>query len=223
MVSTPGERVASKGDTPEVWGRSPEPAPAPATGGHLPPEIDATGPLFDPLTSPIPAETDTGDAWKRTEPPRPQAPPTGERRPQPPVRRPPPDKMPQRTARPRGRGGLRRVKRTLRHVDPMSVFKVSLIYFACLLVLWLIVVAIIYTVLNGAGLFDSIEKIVVKDLVLVDKGFEITLGLVEKWAFFIGVLLTVTASLINVFLAFLYNAISDAVGGVQMTFVERDV
>jgi hypothetical protein len=105
----------------------------------------------------------------------------------------------------------------------MSVFKVSLIYFACLLVLWLIVVAIIYTVLNGAGLFDSIEKIVVKDLVLVDKGFEITLGLVEKWAFFIGVLLTVIGSLINVFLAFLYNAISDAVGGVQMTFVERDV
>ncbi|MEA2497638.1 MAG: hypothetical protein QOH26_43 [Actinomycetota bacterium] len=105
----------------------------------------------------------------------------------------------------------------------MSVFKVSIIYYACLLVIWLIIVAIIYSILNGAGLFDTIEKVVVKDLVLVEKDWQITLGLVEKWAFFVGAILTVFGALVNVFLAFLYNAISDAVGGVQMTFVERDI
>ena len=119
---------------------------------------------------------------------------------------------------------MRRVKRTLRHVDPMSVFKVSLIYYACLLVIWLIIVAIIYSFLKSLGLFDEIAKIVGPNGFAIEKNeWTLTLGTVEKWAFLIGVLLTVVGALVNVFLAFLYNAISDAVGGVQMTFVERDI
>jgi hypothetical protein len=115
---------------------------------------------------------------------------------------------------------LRRVKRTLRHVDPVSVLKVSLIYYACLLIIWLIIVAIIFSFLKSLGLFDQIDS-VAKGLKL--GRVEITLGVVEKWAFLVGATLTVLGSLVNVFLAFLYNAISDAVGGVEMTFVERDV
>jgi hypothetical protein len=33
----------------------------------------------------------------------------------------------------------------------------------------------------------------------------------------------VVGSIVNVFLAFLYNVGSDLVGGVEMTFVERDL
>lgn len=208
-----------------MWGGA---EAASATGGHLPSEDDATGPLFDPLTSPLPDETATGgDGWERVQPQRrpteatPYA-PAPETRPAVPSRRTAQTRTGSRAVRGRGRAPLRRVKRTLRHVDPISVLKVSLIYYACLLVIWLIIVAIIFSFLKSLGLFDQIDKIA-KGFVLGKGKFEITLGAVEKWAFLIGATLTVLGSLINVFLAFLYNAISDAVGGIEMTFVERDV
>jgi hypothetical protein len=220
--------VSSRGDRPEVWGRSSESASA--TGGHLPPEVDPTGPLFDPLTSPLPDESPNGGSggWERVEPRSPSGQPAvpyapgREGTPPPPARRPTGTRAAARPTRTRGRSPLRRVKRTLRHVDPVSVLKVSLIYYACLLVIWLIIVAIIFSFLKSLGLFTQIEEIR-KGLVLSKGKFQITLGLVEKWAFLIGAALTVLGSLVNVFLAFLYNAISDAVGGVEMTFVERDV
>jgi hypothetical protein len=215
--------VSSRGDRPDAWGGTDAAA---ASGGHLPPEIDATGPLFDPLTSPLPDETQ-GDGWERVQPQRRSAEtvpyaPTQETRPAPPPRRPAQTRSGAKTTRTRTRPRtpLRRVKRTLRHVDPVSVLKVSLIYYACLLIIWLIIVAIIFSFLKSLGLFDQIDS-VAKGLKL--GRVEITLGVVEKWAFLVGATLTVLGSLVNVFLAFLYNAISDAVGGVEMTFVERDV
>jgi hypothetical protein len=51
---------------------------------------------------------------------------------------------------------------------------------------------------------------------------DISLGLVERWAFFLGLGLVVVGSLINLFLAFLYNVISDIVGGVELQFQERE-
>jgi hypothetical protein len=45
----------------------------------------------------------------------------------------------------------------------------------------------------------------------------------ERWAFIMGLTLAVVGSLINALLAFLYNIGSDLVGGVEITFVERDV
>jgi hypothetical protein len=51
----------------------------------------------------------------------------------------------------------------------------------------------------------------------------ITLGLVEKWAFLIGFTLVVVGSLMNTFLAFLYNVGADILGGLDLTFVERDL
>ncbi|MEA2459952.1 MAG: hypothetical protein QOH90_129 [Actinomycetota bacterium] len=210
-----------------MWGTGADPASA--TGGHLSPEIDVTGPLYDPLTSPLPDESPRApDGWERVEPqrrpvdgPRPR-PDDTEALPPRPVRRPPPERAGVRTARPRGRTALRRVKRTLRHVDPLSVLKVSLIFYACLLVIWLVLVAIFYSFLNSLGLFDQVNDIA-KGLVLGKGKFEITLGTVEKWAFLVGIAFAVLGSIANTFLAFLYNVIADAVGGVQMTFVERDV
>jgi preprotein translocase subunit SecF len=51
---------------------------------------------------------------------------------------------------------------------------------------------------------------------------DISLMFVERWAFFIGIMLVIAGSLINGFLAFLYNVGSDLVGGLEMTFSERD-
>ena len=121
----------------------------------------------------------------------------------------------------RRRPGLRRVKRTVRHVDPFSVLKLSLFFYACFIVIWLIFVAVVYSILNSMGLFDAIEKFG-RGLVLWEE-VNITLGFVERWALLIGFVFGVIASLINVVLAVLYNVGADLFGGLELTFVERDV
>jgi Transmembrane domain of unknown function (DUF3566) len=129
-----------------------------------------------------------------------------------------------RTARRPGlqaRPGPRRVKRTLKRVDPLSVLRLSLFYYCFLLVLWLLVVAVLFFFVQSTGLFDKIEK--VGNAFAEEIRLDISLGFVEKWAFLIGLTLVVVGSLANAFLAFLYNLASDIVGGLEFTFVERDL
>ena len=124
----------------------------------------------------------------------------------------------------RFRPATRRVKRVLRHVDPISVLKLSLIYYACFLVLWLVFVAVVYQILEGAGLFDAVTGFA-RGAAFLKKGegLPISLWLIERWALLLGLALGVLGSLVNVFLAFLYNLASDLVGGLKLSFIERDV
>jgi hypothetical protein len=124
----------------------------------------------------------------------------------------------------RFRPAARRVKRTLRHVDPITVLKLSLIFYACLIVVGLVFVAIVYSWLDGIGLFKAIEDIA-RGSEFLNKGesLGVTLWVVERWTFLIGLALGLVATLANVFLALLYNVAADLVGGLGMTFVERDL
>jgi hypothetical protein len=122
---------------------------------------------------------------------------------------------------PRRRIAGRRVQRTIRHVDVWSVFKLSIFYFACFTILWLLLVAVLYWVLSSAGLFDAIEKFG-KAMVLWDN-VNISLLYVEKWALLLAIAFLIIGSLINALIAFLYNFAADKVGGVELTFVEKDV
>ncbi|MFN2488914.1 MAG: DUF3566 domain-containing protein [Actinomycetota bacterium] len=126
-----------------------------------------------------------------------------------------------RAERDRTRPAVRRIRRTLRHIDPVSVLKLSLFYYGCFLLLWLGVVAIVFGVLASAGLFDRIE--ILGRRTALWETFDITLWFVERWAFIIGLALALVASFVNVFLAFLYNLAADVVGGAEMTFVEREL
>lgn len=116
--------------------------------------------------------------------------------------------------------GVRRVKRTLKHIDPISVLKVSLVFYTFFLLVWLVIMAVVYTVLDGMGLFDQLESLGT-DLVLPALQNEITLGTVEKWTLLVGVFCIIGGSILNAFLAFLYNIISDVVGGIEVSFNER--
>lgn len=189
--------MSSREDRP--GGFRPEVEPSGASGGHLTPDA---GSVYDPLTAPLPSEIEAegpSSASRST------------------------DVMPQS---PRGRvvrrrGPVRRVRRTLRHIDPLSVLKLSFFYYGIGLIVWLVFVAIVFSVLNSMGLFNSIEE--------VSEGFalgwqvNITLFFVEKWAFLIGLTLVVIGAIVNLLLAFLYNVGADLVGGIEMTFAERDV
>jgi hypothetical protein len=204
-----------------------EPEVASASGGHLSPEQPVTGSgLFEVLDEPLPSEKARKGEVPEPTPARTQ-----------PSRRRDAEQTQAMTpatgdefvaTRPQGarknvrrRPGLRRVKRTVRHVDPFSVLKLSLFFYACFLVIWLVFVAIVYSILNSMGLFDAIEKFG-RGLVLWEE-VNITLGFVERWALLIGFVFGVVASLINVILSVLYNVGADLFGGLELTFVERDV
>jgi hypothetical protein len=120
----------------------------------------------------------------------------------------------------RGRPGVRRVRRVLRHVDPFSVLKLSLFYYACFVVLWLVLVAVLYTVLSSTGLLDRVERL--GRLFVLWENIDISLWFVERWALIIGLVCAVVASLVNVLLAVLYNLAADVVGGAELTFVDRE-
>lgn len=96
----------------------------------------------------------------------------------------------------------------------------SLFFYAIGVVVWLFFVAILYSVVNSTGIFDAIESFS-RGLALGWR-VEIDLWFVEKWALLIGVIFWLIGSLTNLLISFLYNVGADAIGGVEMTFVERD-
>ncbi len=218
-----GEAVASSHERSGIWSAG-TPASS-ATGGHVQPE--ATGPLFDPVDEVPPERAEavaTGRSPRRTpersasrtqsdsgvasRPVRtdviPRAAPSGR----------------YASPSPRYRPAVRRVKRTLRHVDPISVLKLSFVYYACVLVVGLVFVAVVYWLLESAGLFRTIEEI--QTAFELEQNFRITLGFLEKWTLIIGFALVVLGSFLNVLLAFIYNLAADVSGGIEMTFSERD-
>jgi hypothetical protein len=112
------------------------------------------------------------------------------------------------------------VRRTIRHVDPFSVLKLSGFFYAIFLLVWLAIVAILYSLVDSMGVFDAAEDLG-RGLVLWEE-VNITLGLVEKWALLIGLVVGVIGTLVNTLLAILYNVGADLLGGLELTFVERD-
>ena len=214
-------------DASRRWRTDPETT---TSGGHLASNSGGSGPLFDALDAPLPSEVESERRVQRRQEEAAAAATIGateilaQRRTPAPRRRSPARsrRAAAATARQTRRVGARRVKRSIKHVQPISVLKVSLLMYSVFLVLWLIFVAVVFSFVDSAGLFEFLEDFGgPRGMVLWDE-VDISLGLVERWAFFIGLGMVVIGSLVNLFLAFLYNLISDIVGGVELTFQERD-
>jgi hypothetical protein len=78
---------------------------------------------------------------------------------------------------------------------------------------------ILYGVLDAIGALDSVTRLI-RDL-FADPTFEIHADWLLTRGVLIGFAMVVLWSLINLFVAFLYNLISDIVGGVEVTLSER--
>lgn len=205
----------------EGTGRFHEPEVGSASGGHLASGA-GSGPLFEPLDEPLPSQR-TGHETPSADRTRDVAAGPSERT----------DVLPSRSgstreqnapASPRQqvrrRSGPRRVRRTVRHVDPFSVLKLSAFFYMIFLLVWLLVVAVLYSLVDSMGLFDAAEDLG-RGLVLWEE-INITLGLVEKWALLIGIVFAIIGTLLNTLLAVFYNVGSDLLGGLELTFVERE-
>ncbi len=123
----------------------------------------------------------------------------------------------QRTA---GRtGGRGRVRVVVRRIEPLSLLKFSLLFYFCVMLIFLFGMGILYGVLGALGVLESLASFI--GGLYGDDNFQFNGGWIFTWLFVLGIIGVVAWSLINVCVAFLYNLVSDIVGGVQITLDDR--
>jgi transmembrane protein DUF3566 len=122
----------------------------------------------------------------------------------------------QRTA---AKGTRGRVRVVVRRVEPWSVLRFSLLFYFCIMLIFLFGMAILYWVLGALGVLDSLASFI--GGLYGDDNFKFHGAWIFTWLFVLGIVGTVAWSLINLCVAFLYNLVSDIVGGVQITLDDR--
>jgi len=131
--------------------------------------------------------------------------------------------MPRPTYRDRrtaGRLRARKVRRLVRHVEPWSVLKISLIFYFCLWVILLIAGVILWSFAVGSGTIDNVENFV-KELFALES-FEFNADEIFRASAIGGLVLVVAGSGFTVLMSVLFNLISDITGGVRFTVVEEE-
>jgi len=119
----------------------------------------------------------------------------------------------------------RRTRVVVRKVGPLSVLKFSLIFYFCVMLIVYFALMIIYWLLSAVGAIDSAGRLLGYVFATGNAGstqsVEIRFGSVFGWLLLIGMGNVVIWSLVNVFVAFLYNLISDVVGGIEVTLAQK--
>jgi len=134
---------------------------------------------------------------------------------------------PRANPRKRRRSGPRRVRLTIQRIDPWSVFKISLLVAVGLGIAMVVAVAVLWTVLSGMNVFNTINTFIVQvtsgedgasqfDLMQYI-GLGRVLSLTVVFAVANVLLLTALATLS----AFLYNVCSALVGGAHLTLSDE--
>jgi len=113
----------------------------------------------------------------------------------------------------------RQAKVVLRKVGPWSVLKISFLFYLCVMVVIIGAMMILYAIVGAIGALDSLTRLI-RDL-FADQSFEIHGGWLFSRGLSIGLVLVLLWTLINVFVVFLYNLLSDVVGGIEVTLSER--
>lgn len=114
----------------------------------------------------------------------------------------------------------RKVRRLIRHVEPWSVLKISLIFYFCLWVILVMAGGILWSFAVGSGMIDNLENFVT-ELAALER-FEINGDQIFRVAAIGGLVLVVAASGFTVLMAVLFNLISDIIGGIRVTVVEEE-
>lgn len=117
-----------------------------------------------------------------------------------------------------------RASMQIRRIDPWSTLKVSLVLSGVMFFVWMIAVAFLYLVLGGMGVWTKLNSNV-GDLLTSDSGAGgelISSGTIFGGATLIGLVNIVLLTAMATAGAFIYNLITDLVGGVEVTLADRD-
>jgi Transmembrane domain of unknown function (DUF3566) len=119
----------------------------------------------------------------------------------------------------------RRTRVVVSKVGPWSVLKFSLLFYLCVMLIVYFALMIIYWLLSAVGAIDSAGRLLGYVFATGNAGdtqaVEIRFGAVFGWLLLIGLGNVIVWSLVNVFVAFLYNLISDVVGGIEVTLAQK--
>lgn len=105
----------------------------------------------------------------------------------------------------------------LKHVEPWSVLKLSLLFYLCVCLALLVAGVALWLGASAAGIVDNVESF------FQDAGFEdftFSAGQLLRGFVLGGLILVVAGTVANMLLAALFNLMSDVVGGVRVTLAE---
>ncbi|MFQ5557508.1 MAG: DUF3566 domain-containing protein [Acidimicrobiales bacterium] len=114
----------------------------------------------------------------------------------------------------------RKVRRLVRHIEPWSVLKISLIFYFCLWVIMLIAGVILWNLAVSSGLIDNAENFIEELFAL--ESFQFNGDQIFRASAVGGLVLVVAGSGFTVLMAVLFNLISDITGGMRCTVVEEE-
>ena len=106
----------------------------------------------------------------------------------------------------------------VRRVDPWSVLKISVVFYACMLIVGMLSNAVFWAFITNLGLIDQVTEIAGA----LNIALRINTGNILRAFFLVGVLAVIFMSAVNVFLAFLYNLVSDLIGGIRVDLAEDE-
>jgi len=127
--------------------------------------------------------------------------------------------------------GPRRSRVIIHKVGPLSVLRWSLFFYFCVFMIFFIAAWMIFGVLDAAGVLKTIGEFLgslslgtceaqagqetSKCIFYFDQGW------IFSRLFVAGVVVVVIWSVINTLVSLLYNLVSDVIGGIEMTLVEK--
>ena len=109
----------------------------------------------------------------------------------------------------------RQTRVVLRKISPWSVFRFSVLFYFCLMLVLLLAGTFLYFLLGLTGVLSSITRLVQE--LFADKGFVISGLWLFLRGFGLGLVSVVLWSVVNLLGAVLYNLIADIVGGIEVT------
>lgn len=122
--------------------------------------------------------------------------------------------------------GPRRASLQVKRFDPWSVLKLSLVLGVAMFFVWLVAVGILYTVLDGMGVWDKLNgtysSLVGGEGANASSEPLISAGRVFGIAAILGAINIVLVSALATVSAFIYNVSADLAGGLEVTLSERE-
>ncbi len=131
------------------------------------------------------------------------------------------------TTRPTGSGRVRKARLRMTHVDPWSVMKVSFLLSVAIGIVTVIAVAVVWSVLGAAGVWDSINQ-TVQEVIGGDGGsaFDVEdyvgTSRVMGFTMIVAVVDVILITAIATLGAFLYNLAAALLGGLEVTLAEDE-
>lgn len=114
----------------------------------------------------------------------------------------------------------KKVRRLVRHIDPWSVLKLSLLFFVCVWVIFMIAGVMLWSVAVTSGTITNVENFVEELLALPE--FQFDADLIFRRGALIGLIMVLASTGAVVLGAVIFNLISDLIGGVWITVIEEE-